>query len=87
MSNDEIIFLFHKLESIIGRGLDDSSGAVGLTREDGEKLTVLRDSAVFALAVIKCNKSNLIKKGGKKCEDDDAEADASENDVSDADAD
>lgn len=66
MSDEEIFNTFQKLESIIGRGLDDSIGAVGLTRKDTEQITCLRDSAVFALSIIKCNKAKFVKEEVKE---------------------
>lgn len=62
MSNEKIFNEIQKIESIIGHGLDESCGAVGLTREDSVKITGLRDSAVYALALLKICKSKLVEK-------------------------
>lgn len=66
MSNEEENFNFIlKLECILGHGLDESAGAVGLRSSDNEKLTSLRDSAVYVLALLRCEKTKYVRKGGK----------------------
>lgn len=66
MPNEEESFNFIlKLECILGHGLDESAGAVGLRSIDNDKLTFLRDSAVYVLALLRCEKTKYVKKGGK----------------------
>lgn len=61
MSNEEIVKEITKIASILGQGLDMSNGAVGLTRQDSELITTLRDSAVYALALLRISESKLNK--------------------------
>lgn len=66
MPNEEENFNFIlKLECILGRGLDESAGAVGLLSSDNEKMTSLRDSAVYVLALLRCEKAKYARRGGK----------------------
>lgn len=50
MNNEEFFNFLTKIESNLKLGLDESCGAIGLTREDSESISNLRDYVAFVLA-------------------------------------
>lgn len=68
MSNEELFNFLTKIESNLNLGLDESCGAIGLTRKDSESISTLRHYAAYVVGSISYVKSELLKKEEKSYE-------------------
>lgn len=68
MNNEEFFNFLTKIESNLKLGLDESCGAIGLTREDSESISNLRDYVAFVVGSISYAKTKLMKKEEKSYE-------------------
>lgn len=68
MSNEELFNYLTKIESNLSLGLDESCGAIGLTREDSQSISNLRDYVAYVVGSISYVKSELLKKEEKSYE-------------------
>lgn len=68
MSNEELFNFLTKIESNLSLGLDESCGAIGLTRKDSESIQNLRDYVAYVVGSINYAKTKLVKKEEKSYE-------------------
>ena len=68
MNNEEFFNFLTKIESNLCCALDESCGAIGLTRKDSESIDNLRDHVAYVAGSISYAKTKLVKKEEKSYE-------------------